>query len=412
MKPIIRNTSAQPSISNHYLYSLINDVLFSWLRFYKATDQSYTRIKQHQYFYQKTIDIHHIAYQVPVFEKALLAKKTTLKIGQLSFLIYVAFKHQRFSEKDLSNWQVLGEVEEADSCLGFWLGHFLSLNQCHKLPSELWISQVSWIRRGVIKGLFGAGLLDEAWVNLGLQDNDESVIAEVLRAASSLNIQLDSIYLEREYQINNTDYERVRARVLTGLPVAPEDYPVLISQMDKKPESISLLLFSMPDYERYEWLLKNREVLGYRPFLLGLSLCGNVKCVPILIELLNSENLNRLATQSFSTFTGFDLSNPNNILQNWQGSVDKTYSKKDRRIDDAYVWGDISEIANWWEINKNRFVEDVFYLQGSLLEESCEQDMLPVSLLNYVAHFIRISQRIHSHRRIFDWSLCAQVNAL
>ena len=74
-----------PAASDHYQYSLVNDVLFTWLRFYKATQQPHTPIGQRQYYYQKAVDAHHIAVQISDFKKNLLAMKTQLTIGQLSF---------------------------------------------------------------------------------------------------------------------------------------------------------------------------------------------------------------------------------------------------------------------------------------------------------------------------------------
>ena len=417
MQKVINAAPVLPAASAHYQYSLVNDVLFTWLRFYKATQQPHTPIGQRQYFYQKTVDAHHIAVQIPDFKKALLAKKTQLTIGQLSFLIYSALSKQQVTQDDISQWLSLGEVDAAETCLGFWLGYFISTGKCLHLPAELWLSDIAWIRQGVIKGLYSVKGLSEAWATLALEDTHDAVRSEAIRGSVNLHLQP----LLKSVPHNAVEplalYQTIRLRVLTGTgldstALDDADSRVLQACLADSPDALSLLLLSLPAEQRYAWLLSHKAELNYRSFWLGVGLTGDVNAIPLILAALQDESQHRLAAQAFIAITGFDLTNPEHIQAGWDGVTAQSYEKADRRKDEVYPWANTEALLAWWQAQQHRFDVNLYYVQGEPFAQVVAQDRLSLDTPLYIAQHIRLAQYIAAKRVIYDWDLVAEVGQL
>ena len=395
-------SASLPAASQSYQYSLVNDVLFSWLRFYKASNEPHSTLEQRTYFRQKVLDTHHLAAQITDFESALLSKRTQLVVGKLSFLLYSSFQRQRVDQSDINQWLDLGEIEEAPECLGFWLSYYLDSGKCIHLPATLWTSDHAWIRAGVIKALSYLKALSDDWVNLALADPSaevkDALIKGLVDSASGKKL------LDRNFVPNELSYEWLRLKVLHKHALTSNEQAELLNYASSSQDALLLYLLQLPREERLSWLLENQGTLPYQSFVLAIGQVGDVAAIPSLLHAItHSEKYHRVSAQAFAAITGFDLANPDHLASEWNGEPESNYDKKDQRKDNVYPWVSVAALTAWWKSKEHEFESGQFYLLGKSLQETVSQPDYPNSQPLFILNRIRYERYFINPTSIHEW---------
>jgi uncharacterized protein (TIGR02270 family) len=218
-----------------------------------------------------------------------------------------------------------------------------------------------------------------------LSDDDSMLRARALRAAGELG-RKDLLPLLKDHTKEDDENCRFSAAWSAALFGDASSIRVLrnIAQDEgrhaEKACSMALRLIHLSD--AHEWL----QTLSKSPALrrlavMGCGVIGDPMSVPWLIQMMQAEELARVAGESFTMITGVDIAHED-LEGEWPEGFEAgpSESPEDEDVemdpDEDLPWPEPGLIADWWNKNKGSFQDGTRYLLGKPISPEHLQHVL------------------------------------
>lgn len=244
-----------------------------------------------------------------------------------------------------------------------------------------------------------------------LPDDDSILRARALRAVGELG-RKDLLSLLRDH-LNEEDEN---CRFFTAWSAAilgdPSAVPVLRNIAEgeethaEKACCIALRLMHLSD--AHVWLQElDKSQNLQRLAVIGYGVIGDPMSVPWLIQMMEVEELARVAGESFTIITGVDLAYED-LEGEWPEGFEAgpTESPEDEDVeldpDEDLPWPAPELIAGWWDKNKGSFKSGTRYLLGKPISAEHLQQVLRVGLQRQRAAAAIELAMLHPGRPLFE----------
>jgi len=148
--------------------------------------------------------------------------------------------------------------------------------------------------------------------------------------------------------------------------------PTIFNNTALTDNAINLAFRALPKAEAKAWAQELGETPdNLRKLISVIGVVGDTTAISWLIKQMSNENHARLAGHSFSMITGLDLKK-NNMTKASVMLDDVELDDNDRKL----PWPDDIKVREWYESNRQNFVEEQRYLAGEIINKENLQKIL------------------------------------